>query len=78
MFEIFKNGVFIGYFPETKHWNRKDNHECGTIYDKGMIILGSRGRQHKRNVELCGCEGEAETLLKHLLWPASPKRPAIA
>ncbi len=36
------------------------------------------GFQHKVCVAFCSCEPEAVTLVRHSMWPASPKNPKLA
>ena len=36
------------------------------------------GFQHKVCVAFCSCEPEAVTLVRHSMWPASPKNPTLA
>ncbi len=36
------------------------------------------GFQHKVCVSFCACEPEAVTLVRHHMWPATPKNPTLA
>ncbi|KAL3864448.1 hypothetical protein ACJMK2_006132 [Sinanodonta woodiana] len=77
VFEVFKNGTFICVDTETPVWKRPDNHECQTIYCKQIVVLDEHGWQHKRVMELCGCESAAVTMIRSYLWPSSPKNPIL-
>jgi len=53
-------------------------HECDTAYTKVLTVVNVKGRQHQVAVCFCNCELEPYTLVRHKLWPASPKHPAVA
>lgn len=42
-----------------------------------MFIVYVSGREHSENIEFCGCETSGETLIRHRIWPGSPKNPQI-
>ncbi|XP_062600990.1 uncharacterized protein LOC134262632 [Saccostrea cucullata] len=77
IFEGWKNGTYLGYDCETPTWKR-ESHECNSLYSKTLAVVDSLGRQHKRTILFCRCEPEAVTLVRHQLWPSSPKNPTIA
>ena len=53
-------------------------HECGAMYTKLLTVIDVKGRQHRVTVCYCSCETEPCTLVRHKLWPASPKNPIVA
>ncbi len=42
------------------------------------IYLIHTGFQHRVCVAFCSCEPEAVTLVRHNMWPATPKSPTLA
>ena len=36
------------------------------------------GRQHRALMEFCQCEDEAISIIRHRMWPSSPKKPQAA
>lgn len=46
---------------------------CGIPFD--ILFIGF---QHRVCVGFCACEPEAVTLVRHNMWPATPKNPSLA
>ncbi|XP_071150238.1 uncharacterized protein [Mytilus edulis] len=75
--EKWMHGTFIECPLNSKVWKRTD-HACESNYQKELVIVDDKDRQHLRHVQFCSCEQEPITLLRFNLWPASPKHPRLA
>ena len=53
-------------------------HTCDSQYEKQLNVVDVKGRQHQINIRFCRCEPESCTLVRHRLWPGSPKSPVVA
>ncbi|XP_052086482.1 uncharacterized protein LOC127723773 [Mytilus californianus] len=78
IFEKWMHGTFIGFSCPTPVWEDGSHQECSTSYQKDIVVVDDKGRQHMRTIEFCACEEEAVTLLQYDLWPSSPKHPRLA
>ncbi|CAG2236403.1 unnamed protein product [Mytilus edulis] len=78
IFEKWMHGTFIGFSCSTPVWEDGSHQECSTSYQKDIVVVDDKGRQHMRTLEFCACEDEAVTLLQYDLWPSSPKHPRLA
>ncbi|CAG2250597.1 unnamed protein product [Mytilus edulis] len=76
--EKWMHGTFIECPVNSIVWKRTDHVACESNYQKELVIVDDKGRQHLRHVQFCSCEQEPITLLRFNLWPASPKHPRLA
>ncbi|ESP05348.1 hypothetical protein LOTGIDRAFT_152192 [Lottia gigantea] len=76
IFEEFKEKAFIECSTDTPIW--RICHPCDTKYQKSMILVDDKGKQHRRLLEFCSCEKEAVTLTRYKFWPSSVRCPAVA
>lgn len=65
--------------PIAKKWcvlmkKVKDNESI--LYPNLHVLF--IGFQHRVCVEFCACEPEVVTLVRHNMWPATPKNPSLA
>jgi len=56
----------------------RTSHVCSTQYEKVITVVDLKGRQHVMDFQFCHCEPEPCTLVRHRLWPATPKSPSVA
>ncbi|XP_065054216.1 uncharacterized protein LOC135683019 isoform X2 [Rhopilema esculentum] len=52
--------------------------DCATRYYRSVVVVDDKGRQHKVSMEFCQCEEESVTIIRHCMWPSSPKKPQAA
>lgn len=57
---------------------RRIDHSCDSARNRLITIVDLRGRQHDVCVTFCDCESDCATLVRHNLWPASPRLPRVA
>ncbi|CAB4004367.1 Hypothetical predicted protein [Paramuricea clavata] len=75
--EIWKNNRYAPYkFGGMEVWNTEHNADHG--YCRDIVVINKTGRQHLVKFKFCCHEPESVTLVRHGLWPASPKEPQAA
>lgn len=78
IFEKWMHGAYVVFPCSTPLWKDSSHQFCSTSYQKDIVIVDDKGRQHMRTIRFCACEEEAVTLFQYDLWPSSPKHPRLA